>query len=308
MKAWRDVVSTDSSSMDQMSVDVIQRLSSNAKIVVRASVLLLAVTELVIVKIEVMTIMKNVVSKDSRNTIPNVADVLRVNGSVKMVIVLLNLESVTVKLNALINLMKVTRDVASRNSHSITPESADVIQSLNGLAVMDSVLLKTDTVMAKLNAQMDLMKVKMIVASRASNSTTPKSVAVTLRLNGLAPTANVSVTITTVMVNINVQISLMKTWNNAASISSNNMITKSVAATQTVSGLVLMALVFLSKMFAMEKLNAEISLMKRKLTAASKTFHSITVKSVAATLKLKLHVLMANVSRMIKSVMVLLIV
>jgi hypothetical protein len=169
MKVLRDAVSIASENMDQKSVDVIQRLSLLARLAVNASSLLLIVMVLVIVdeEIEVMIIMKNVVSKDSRNTTPDVAVVLRVNGNVLMVIVSLNLESVTVKLNVLINLMKVIRNVASRISHIILPESADVNQSLNGNALMANVLLKTDTVMVKLNAQMDLMKVRIIVASKA---------------------------------------------------------------------------------------------------------------------------------------------
>jgi len=209
--------------------------------------------------------------------------------------------------NAQMSLMKVTINVVSESTLSITIKDADV-KKINSNVVTVIVSAELAIVMEKLNAKMDQMKVKNNAASESSVSTTIKSVAATLKLNGPVPTVNASVTTTTVMVNINVLTDRMRTWSNAASISSNITITKSVAATLTVNGLVLMALVSPSKTFAMVKPNAKISLMRRRLIAASKTFHSTTVKSVAVILKLKPHAPMANVSRMIKSVMVLLTV
>jgi len=209
--------------------------------------------------------------------------------------------------NAQMSLMKVTINVVSESTLSITIKDADV-KKINSNVVTVIVSAELAIVMEKLNAKMDQMKVKNNAASESSVSTTIKYVAATLKLNGPVPTVNASVTTTTVMVNINVLTDRMRTWSNAASISSNITITKSVAATLTVNGLVLMALVSPSKMFAMVKPNAKISLMRRRLIAASKTFHSTTVKSVAVILKLKPHAPMANVSRMIKSVMVLLTV
>jgi hypothetical protein len=287
-------------------VDVTQNLNGLV-LMVNVSQLPNTVTVMLPAKISLIPPMMNVVSKDLRNIPPRFVVVKMTNGNVLTPAALPNLEDVMVKPNVLMNLMRATKIVVSRNTHSTTLKSVAATLRLNGPVpmVIVSVNLRnvteepsalTDltremisaasesspstttknvaasktngnvkmviasaepaTVMVKPNVKTTLMKVTNNVASEASDSTTRKSVAATLRLNGLALMANASTTTTTVMVNLNAEINLMRTRKNAASESSKPTVLLSVAATQIANGHVQMVIVSLNKVFVMEQPNA----------------------------------------------------
>jgi hypothetical protein len=61
------------------------------------------------------------------------------NGNVPMVIASTRMKCMMEKLNALMDLMKATSNVVSKNSLSTTLRNVVVIQALNGLVEMDNV-------------------------------------------------------------------------------------------------------------------------------------------------------------------------
>jgi uncharacterized membrane protein len=203
--------------------------------------------------------------------------------------------------------MKVTRAVASENSLSTTIRNV-AARKINGNVTMVIVSLRRAYVMVNPNATMALMKVKKNAASKVSDTTTKKSVAATLILNGPVPVVSASLSSTTVMASINVTINLMRSWRAAALESSRTTTPRSVAATLILNGPVLMVIVSPSKESVTVKLNAVTNQMITKKSAVSWATTSTTVKSVAATLKLNGLVPTANALIMIGSAMARMIV
>jgi hypothetical protein len=92
---------------------------------------------------------------------------------------------VMVPLNAKMDLMKVTKIVASKSSHSTTTKNV-AAKNMNGNVTLEIVFLRPTSVMVLPNAKMSLMKETRSAASRTSNSTMSIDVDVIQRLNGLA--------------------------------------------------------------------------------------------------------------------------
>lgn len=153
------------------------------------------VTEKLNVLMSLMNQWKNAATENIHSTITRSVDVtLILSGLVLTVLVLDNLICVTVKLNAEINLMKVTTTAASRNSHSTTTKDVDV-KMTNGNVAMEIASLNKACAMEKPNVPMDLMKVTNTVASRSSKLTAPKSAAATQKMSGHVLMANALETI-----------------------------------------------------------------------------------------------------------------
>jgi hypothetical protein len=148
--------------------------------------------------------------------------------------------------------------------------------------------------MVKLNVLINLMKEMTSAASEASSNTTLKSVAATQILSGLALTVIVSNNPKNAMVKPNALTSLMKVMRNAASRSTNSIMTKNAAA-KNLNGNVVQVTVFQRKASVMELPNAQMDLMKVIRTVASKASTSMTTKSVAATQRMSSNALMETV-------------
>jgi hypothetical protein len=148
--------------------------------------------------------------------------------------------------------------------------------------------------MVKLNVLINLMKEMTSAASEASSNTTLKSVAATQILSGLALTVIVSNNPKNAMVKPNALTSLMKEMRNAASRSTNSIMTKNAAA-KNLNGNVVQVTVFQRKASVMELPNAQMDLMKVIRTVASKASTSMTIKSVAATQIMSSNALMETV-------------
>jgi len=86
-----------------------------------------------------------------------------------------------VKLTAKIVQMKVTIDAATKVSLGTTIRPVAATPRVSGHALMATVSLTLNTVMANLNALTAPTKARSNAASENSHSTTPKSVAATLR-------------------------------------------------------------------------------------------------------------------------------
>jgi BRCT domain type II-containing protein len=130
---------------------------------------------------------------------------------------------VTAKPNVVMDLMKVTRNVASRNTPSMTIRDVAATQKPSGLVPTVTVSPMLDTVTVKLSAKIDLMKVKTSAASRNTLTTTSKFVAATQTLNSPVIMVNVSQKLADVMVKPNAKMDLMKVTKNVASTSSPSM-------------------------------------------------------------------------------------
>lgn len=104
--------------------------------------------------------------------------------------------------------MKVTRDVASRNSDS-TMMLDVVAKAINSNVPTRCASRRLNFAMVLPNVKMDLMRVKLSAVSENIASITLMSVAATLKLNIHALMATVSLTQVTVMVKPNVLINLM---------------------------------------------------------------------------------------------------
>lgn len=97
-----------------------------------------------------------------------------------------------VNLTAKIDQMKVKIDVASKVSLGTTKRPVAATPRVSGHALMATVSLTLNTVMANLNAPTAPTKATSNVASENSLSTTPKSVAATLRPSTPVPMVNAS--------------------------------------------------------------------------------------------------------------------
>jgi hypothetical protein len=246
----------------------------------------------------------NAVSRSSHSTTIKDVDVLPNNSSAPMEIVSLRPTTVMENHNALIFLMKVTRDVASTATSSMTTRDVDVIQRLNGLVLMENVSVTINNVMVKSNASMDLMKVTRAVASRNTLSMTTRNVAATQKLNGAVLTETVFLSTVDVMVKPNAPMNLMKVTNNVASTDTHSTIMRYAVAIQRANGPVEMEIVSSRLLVVMVKPNVVINLMKVTRSAASENTISMEPSNVAATQTLNGPVPTVNASLRINFVMV----
>jgi hypothetical protein len=169
-------------------------------------------------------VIRDAVSRSSHSTTIKDVDVLTLRLPVSMVIVSLQRMPVTAKPNVVMDLMKVTRNVASRNTPSMTIRDVAATQKPSGLVPTVTVSPMLDTVTVKnFSAKIDLMKVNTIAASRNTLTTTSKFVAATQTLNSPVIMVNVSQKLADVMVKPNAKMDLMKVTKNVASTSSPSM-------------------------------------------------------------------------------------
>jgi hypothetical protein len=243
------------------------------------------VMEDVMVNLNVMMVpmkeMSHAASKTTHSTTTRDVDASRMNGPVLMVLASNSKEFVMEVTNALMDLMKVKRSAASRITITTTLRSVAAIQTLNSHAPTENASKTVNTVMEKLNAPMDLMKVTDSAASRNSLSTTTKNVAAK-PANGNVTLEIVSLRPTSVMVLPNAQMSLMKETRSAASRTSNSTMSIDVDVIHRLNGPARMVTVLTTPCSVTEKPNALINLMKVMLIAASENSLSTTTRDAAA--------------------------
>jgi hypothetical protein len=168
------------------------------------------------VKMDLMKVIKTAALENSHSTMIKNVVVKMTNGNVTMVTVLSRPNTVMVKLNVLINQMKVKTSAVSENSNNITLRSVVATLKLNGPVPMAIVSNNLKNVMEKLNALMDLTKVTKNAALRNSNSTMIKNVVVK-KMNGNVELETVSMILTSAMVQPIAQMDLMKEMTNVVS-------------------------------------------------------------------------------------------
>jgi hypothetical protein len=239
MKVKINAVSKDSICTTQRTADVVRpNLPVNQVINVSpylSNAMALSTVPMDLMKVPPITV--TVVSKTSSSTTQrSVAATQLHNGPVLMEDVLLNLNTVTANLSAMITLMKIERSAAGMVTNSIIIRNVAATQILIGLARTVAASKKVLSVMVMLNAEISPMKVTINAASKVSHGTTRRHVAVTQRVSGHALMATVSLTLSTAMVNHNAEISLMKAITNVVSESTLSTTPKSVAATPKLNG------------------------------------------------------------------------
>jgi hypothetical protein len=238
---------------------------------------------------------ENVVSKDSRCSLPKNVVVKMINGNVLTPVVFPNLVDATVKLSAETSQMKSTSNAASWIIHSITLKSVAATLRLNGHAPMASASVRVRSVTEEPSAPTDPMKETKTAALENSLSTTTKNVAAK-KINGNVPTVIVLAKIDTVMAKPNAKMAPMKVRNNAATEVSDSTMRKCVDVTLRLNGPVPMVSAFLTTTTVMANINVPINLMKLWRTAASESTSTTALRSVAATLIANGPVLMVIVS------------
>jgi hypothetical protein len=234
---------------------------------------------------DLMKVTSNVASRDSISTTTKNVAAKNLNGNVPMANASRKLPNVTVKPNVLMDLMKVTNNVASTNIHSTTSKDVDA-QHPTGPVPMDLASQWVTTAMDQSNAKMALMSqwVKMerpSAASRNIHSTTTKNVVVK-KTNGNVPTVNVSTTPLVVMVNHNVMTHLMSLTRVASTVTSSTT-PSSVAVTLRLSGPAKISLASQSTNSVTVKPNVLINPMRVMTHAASRTSSSTTIRNAAAS-------------------------
>jgi hypothetical protein len=246
-------------------------------------------------KTTLMRVIRDAVSRSSHSTTIKDVDVLTLKLPVSMVIVSPQRMPVTAKPNVVMDLMKVTRNVASRNTPSMTIRDVAATQKPSGLVPTVTVSPMLDTVTVKnFSAKIDLMKVNTIAASRNTLTTTSKFVAATQTLNSPVTMVNVSQKLADVMVKPNAKMDLMKVTNNVASTSSPSMMMLDVVVKRTNSNVPIRN-VSAKPISVMVKLNAPMVLMNLTTTVALRTTNSTTTRNVAANQDLNTLALMATV-------------
>jgi hypothetical protein len=206
------------------------------------------------------------------------------------------------KPNAETSLMRVTKNAVSKTSNGTTLRSVDVILSPSGPVPMVIASNRTTSATVKHNAQTVLMKETRFVVSKASSNTTRRSVDVTLRLNGLVPTANASIDPKNVTENTSALTNLTREINAASEVSSNTT-RRSVAATLRLNLPVLTVNALNSERHVMAlKANALISLMTPLKNVVSKDSNRTLPKSVVVR-KTNGNVLTLHVSASLVDVM-----
>jgi hypothetical protein len=206
-----------------------------------------------------------------------------------------------VLLNVKMDLMRVIRIAASRSSYSTMIKDV-AANKVNSHVPMVIVSPRKAYVMVLLNAKMDLMKETSAV-SEVSRATTTKSAVAIQKLRPPAPMANALRTAESATVKRNALINLMKVTRDVASRSSDSTMMPDVVA-KAINSNVPTRCASRRLNFAMVLPNVKMDLMRVKLSAASKNIASIILMSVAATLKLSIHALMATVSLTLDTVMV----
>jgi hypothetical protein len=127
----------------------------------------------------------SVAIKDSPTMTTRSADVSKsLNSLVPLDTVFLTLASVMVKNNVLMDLMMVTRNVASKVTTSTTSRDVVATQKLSSPAPTENALKTVNTVMEKLNAPMDLMIAPNNAASEDTASTTLRFAVAIQRVSG----------------------------------------------------------------------------------------------------------------------------
>jgi hypothetical protein len=207
-------------------------------------------------QMDLMKVMTHAASKNTPSTTIKDVDVRNPNGPVPTETASTSKNTVMVKPNVLMDLMKVTKPVASRSSHSMTKRNVAATQNPNSPAPTVNASQKAISVTEKPNVPMDLMKVTNSVASRNTLSTTTNNVVVS-PTNGNATTENASTKPIDVMVKpITAVINQICAWTNAASKDSASSTLGDAVAIQRVSGDVLTVTASLPPICAMVKSNA----------------------------------------------------
>jgi hypothetical protein len=164
-----------------------------------------------------MVLMKVTTSAASRPTVtipPRFAAATQtLSGPAVTVTVSKTVNTVMVKFNVPMDLMRVILTAASKISDSTTTKNA-AAKNPNGNVPTASASLRPTVVMVKPNVLMSLMKVTKTVASRTTNTTTSEDVVVIQKPSGSAQTVSASITLCTVTEHLNVPINPMKEWVN----------------------------------------------------------------------------------------------
>jgi hypothetical protein len=161
-----------------------------------------------------MKVTTSAASKSSGSTMINVAAAEKTNGNAPTLsTVSKTVNTVMVKSNVPMDLMRVILTAASKTSDSTTTKNA-AAKNPNGNVPTVSASLRQTVVMVKPNVLMSLMKVTKTVASRTTNTTTLEDVVVIQKPSGSAQTVSASITLCTVTEHLNVPINPMKEWVN----------------------------------------------------------------------------------------------
>lgn len=253
-------VSRSSSSTTIKDVDVLTLKSPAAMVTVSLQRILVMVKPNA--KMVLMKVIRNAASRTSKPTpARDAAATQKPNGLVPMVTVSPTKATVMVKPNVEINLTRVTSNAASESIANMESKPVAVTQILNTPVTMVSVFQRRAFVTVKLSAPMVLMKVTNNAASESSPSMMTLDV-VARRTNSNVLTRDASAETTSVMVDPNALMTLMRVSNNAASRNTSTTITRNVAASQVLSSLVLTAIVSLLQVSVMVNLPVVIAQMK----------------------------------------------
>jgi hypothetical protein len=227
-------------------------------------------------KMDLMKVKRTVALKSLPFTMIKNVVANRANSNVPMVTASRRSNTVTVKLNAQMVLMKTMISAALEASMPTVLKSVAATLRLRLLVLMVIALRTAKSVMAKLSAQTNLMRVTRLVALKSSSSTMMLDAAV-LRTNSNVLTRCASAKKTFATVLLNAKMDLMKEKPSVASMSSSSTTPMSVAATLILSSHAPMAIVSLTADIAMVKPNAKISLMSLDLQPrfSSRLLHSI---------------------------------
>jgi hypothetical protein len=226
---------------------------------------------------------KDVVIRNSHSMIINFVDVLKTLSSlVPQATVFQRVNFVTVKSNVLMDLMMAKLTVVSEDSTSTMSRLVVVIQRPSSRVLTVSVLRTLNTVMVKLNAQINLTKETNYVASENSASITANNAVAIQRANGPVLTVTVLKKANFVMVKPIAQMALMNRSTNSVALKILLSTTIKNVVVKIVSGSALTEIVFPVLKDAMEKPNVQINPMRATMPAASKNTRSIMTKDVDA--------------------------
>jgi hypothetical protein len=186
------------------------------------------------------------------------------------------------------------KNVVSKDSRHLLL-SAVVVPRDNGSVCPVSALPSRNFAMARLNAKINLTRIKANAALKSSLPMTPKSVAVTPSLSGNVIIMSVSAKRVSVMVNHSALMAQMKEVQDVVTGASSITMRKSAVATQRPNGHV--PAVNASKCLrnVTAKSNAKTNLTKL-INAASVASSNMVRSNVAVTLSLNLPVIVASVS------------
>jgi hypothetical protein len=232
-------------------------------------------------QMDLMKVMITAASKTTTSTMTRNAVARNLNGNVPTVTVSTSRTTVTVQPNAKMDLMKLTKSAASRNSLSTTQRYVAATQNLSSLVRTVSASQKVISVTEKPNVLMDLMRVISSAASRNTLSTTTNNVVVSMT-NGNARTVTASRKLPDAQEKLNVLMAQMKVTTPVASVDTASTTANNAVAIQRVNGPVLTVTASQLPICATAKPNVPINPMKVMPTAASRVTVSTTTKNVAA--------------------------